>query len=128
MSNNLNKMREQLEQKKKQRTASSVSDILPGESTVTSEPAKTVVKNEAVAPSGEYKYPWQAFDPADKGKKAGQQSVSVDVNDYELAVLTYLMETRETSTRKEAKRLLRPVLRKVAKHIEENGPDELMFT
>ena len=134
MTKNLEKMRQKLEEKKSQRPAMNVSDILPGDPVSTnSEPAKETPKAaskqeaEPASVQQSYEYPWQAFNPTDKGKKAGQQSVSVDVNDFELAVLSYLQEIRDTSTRKEARRLLRPAIRKIAKMIEEEGPEEFQF-
>lgn len=73
--------------------------------------------------SGAIQYPWQQFDPEGKPKPAGHQTVTFDANDFELAVLTYLAseDVRDTSMRKEARRLIRPMIVEMAKRIEAEG-------
>ena len=54
--------------------------------------------------------PWAAFDPRDKPR----YNVAIRLNDYELTMLRYLAEVRDTSQHKLLHRQLIPILKQLA--------------
>ena len=54
--------------------------------------------------------PWGSFDPKDKPR----YNVAIRLNDYQLAMLRYLAEARDTSQHKLLQRHLIPILKQLA--------------
>ena len=54
--------------------------------------------------------PWESFDPTDKPR----YNVAIRLNDYQLAMLRYLAEARDTSQHKLLQRHLIPILKQLA--------------
>lgn len=54
--------------------------------------------------------PWERFDPSDKPR----YNVAIRLNDYQLAMLRYLAEARDTSQHKLLQRHLMPILKQLA--------------
>lgn len=54
--------------------------------------------------------PWEAFDPNDKPR----YNVAIRLNDYQLAMLRYLAEARETSQHRLLQKHLMPILKQLA--------------
>lgn len=54
--------------------------------------------------------PWEQFDPRDKPR----YNVAIRLNDYQLAMLRYLAEARDTSQHKLLQRHLMPILKQLA--------------
>lgn len=54
--------------------------------------------------------PWERFDPSDKPR----YNVAIRLNDYQLAMLRYLAEVRDTSQHKLLQKHLIPILKQLA--------------
>ena len=54
--------------------------------------------------------PWERFDPSDKPR----YNVAIRLNDYQLAMLRYLAEARDTSQHKLLQKHLLPILKQLA--------------
>ena len=54
--------------------------------------------------------PWEQFDPSDKPR----YNVAIRLNDYQLAMLRYLAEARDTSQHKLLQKHLLPILKQLA--------------
>jgi hypothetical protein len=54
--------------------------------------------------------PWERFDPSDKPR----YNVAIRLNDYQLAMLRYLAEARDTSQHKLLQKHLIPILKQLA--------------
>lgn len=54
--------------------------------------------------------PWERFDPSDKPR----YNVAIRLNDYQLSMLRYLAEARDTSQHKLLQRHLMPILKQLA--------------
>ncbi|MBK8754795.1 hypothetical protein [Candidatus Contendibacter odensensis] len=54
--------------------------------------------------------PWESFDPSDKPR----YNVAIRLNDYQLAMMRYLAEARDTSQHKLLQRHLIPILKQLA--------------
>ena len=54
--------------------------------------------------------PWDRFDPSEKPR----YNVAIRLNDYQLAMLRYLAEARDTSQHKLLQRHLMPILKQLA--------------
>lgn len=54
--------------------------------------------------------PWERFDPSDKPR----YNVAIRLNDYQLAMLRYLADTRDTSQHKLLQKHLLPILKQLA--------------
>ncbi|MFZ1642968.1 MAG: hypothetical protein WAV07_16365 [Candidatus Contendobacter sp.] len=54
--------------------------------------------------------PWEQFDPSEKPR----YNVAIRLNDYQLAMLRYLAEARDTSQHKLLQRHLIPILKQLA--------------
>jgi hypothetical protein len=54
--------------------------------------------------------PWERFDPGDKPR----YNVAIRLNDYQLAMLRYLAEARDTSQHKLLQKHLIPILKQLA--------------
>ena len=54
--------------------------------------------------------PWESFDPQDKPR----YNIAIRLNDYQLTMLRYLAEARETSQNKLLQKHLLPILKQLA--------------
>jgi hypothetical protein len=66
--------------------------------------------------------PWERFDPADKPR----YNVAIRLNDYQLAMLRYLAEARDTSQHKLLQKHLLPILKQLA--LEEFASHQVNLT
>ena len=66
--------------------------------------------------------PWERFDPRDKPR----YNVSIRLNDYQLAMLRYLTEARDTSQHKLLQKHLIPILKQLA--LEEFASHQVNLT